>query len=752
MKKIIVIVFSVFLLFTVLLSTPYAIYYLVQKFPGKKISYDKLMEILSVESPVYYDDEKTLVGVFFQKEHRKYVPFEKIPRNFINALIAAEDKNFFKHKGYDPVAILRAVFLNIKDMRLSHGGSTITQQTAKNIFERQKKTFLAKLKELIYAFKLEAHYSKEQILELYANQFFVSGNGRGIGIASEYFFSKTPDQLDLVESAFIAGCVKGPNRYNPFIQKTPAEEARARQLANERKNYVIKNMAKLGMIDRNQYEEAIKRPVPFNQGKISFPMNTVMDYVRDHLNFENIQKALSEHGIDNISTSGVKIYTTLNRDIQKASLLALRKNLSLLETKLTGYERTVIQKRYSQIKVPVEGEMEEGEFCFGKVVSVKGGGSDPKIEVRLSNGATGIIDRDGLKAIANALAQYKEGQWAEGGSKHIQELINALRPNDLVYVYLRKYRMDRGEILLDLEQFPVVNGGIIVLHKGQIKGMVGGFTNFYFNRAVDARRQVGSVFKPLVYLAALQLGWNNLDLLLNKKNVFTFGNQIYIPKPDHESPYEKVSMAWAGVKSENVATVWLLYHLCDRLTMAQFRDLADRVGMGRGESESYEDYVKKIRDKFGILMNESVLKRMAFEEVKNDILPDLIFEGRIKEAEALEYLKYGEGFQQYIAKKIDEEKHLPAEEREDLEPLLWNYLRLSDMNKSMKEDYRILLEFITKGKGTWPKGFYRKTSEGKERIVYIPYSEKGDLIQITREEIKRRIADRGGEDVRRIFS
>jgi membrane peptidoglycan carboxypeptidase len=479
-------------------------------------------------------------------------------------------------------------------------------------------------------------------------------------------------------------------------------------------------------------------------------MNTVMDYVRDHLNSKTIQKVLSDYGIENISTSGIKIYTTINRDIQRASLIALRKNLSILETKLTGYDNAVIQKRYRELKIPSEGDIEEGEFLFGKVVS-KGGIGDPRLEVRLPNGTIGIIDKDGLRAIANALAQFREGQWAEGGPKYIQELVNAIKPGDLVYVYIRKYRMEKGEILLDLEQFPIVNGGVIVLQKGEIKGMVGGFTNFYFNRAIDAKRQVGSVFKPIVYLAALQLGWNNLDLLLNRKNVFTFGKQIYIPKPDHESPYDKVSMAWAGVKSENVATVWLLYHLCDRLTMSQFRDLANQMGMGRAASESYEEYVRKIRDRFGILIDDEALMKMAFEEAKNEISPDLIFEGKIKEAEALEYLKYGEGFAQYISRKKEEERNLPDEEKENLEPLLWNYLRLNEINRSLKNDYRNMVDFVIKGKGIWPKGFFKKSVDGKERIVYIPYLERGDLIPISPEEIKRKIAERGGEDIRKVF-
>jgi len=119
-----------------------------------------------------------------------------------------------------------------------------------------------------------------------------------------------------------------------------------------------------------------------------------------------------------------------------------------------------------------------------------------------------------------------------------------------------------------------LNGGIVVLRDGMIKAMVGGFLDRYFNRAVDAKRQLGSIFKPLVYTAALQLKWNSLDPLINKRDLFHYQATDYVPRPDHTPESDKISMAWAGVMSENLATVWLLYHLTDRLNMSEFRQVS----------------------------------------------------------------------------------------------------------------------------------------------------------------------------------
>ena len=170
------------------------VYLQVSKDVITRIERGAIERIIFSESPVYYDDGKTPIGVYFEKTHSQYIHFRHIPKTYVKALIAAEDRNFFSHPGFDIKAMLRAFIANIRAGEIVQGGSTLTQQTAKNIFKRQKRTYMAKFKELIQAMLLEKRYTKEEILEMYVNQFFVTGFGKGLRIAAEYFF----DNLGLV--------------------------------------------------------------------------------------------------------------------------------------------------------------------------------------------------------------------------------------------------------------------------------------------------------------------------------------------------------------------------------------------------------------------------------------------------------------------------------------------------------------------------------------------------------------------------
>ena len=166
-----------------------------------------ILSVISEESPVYFRDGKTRVGVFFTDEHRQYVPWEALPPAYVASLVAAEDGRFWEHAGVDPWGIARAMWVNLQAGSVVAGGSTLTQQTAKNIFYRTDRSLRSKLAELQNALRLEHRHSKEQIFEFYVNQFHVSGNGRGIGIAARHFFDKAPSELTLAESAFLAGLV-----------------------------------------------------------------------------------------------------------------------------------------------------------------------------------------------------------------------------------------------------------------------------------------------------------------------------------------------------------------------------------------------------------------------------------------------------------------------------------------------------------------------------------------------------------------
>ena len=695
----------------------YAMYfYFIIAQPGKDFTRKAIMDALSRETPVYYDDGKNLIGVFFENEHRIYIKYQDIPKDFVNALIAAEDKNYFRHSGVDPFSILRAALINVKSGKIIQGGSTLTQQTAKNLFKRSERTFEAKFLELAQALKLEAHFSKEDIIEFFTNQFYVTGTGRGLTIAAKYFFDKPVDQLNLLECAFIAGAVRAPNRYNPLVQPNQEKRKIVLTRAVERKNYVLRNMAKLGMITPSQYTELLQAPIPFKEGKVYFDLNVILDYIREELQSEKYQQILADHGISNIATSGIKIYTFINQELQQKSHLILRKHLSQLETSLSGYNRQIIQARYAHLDIPQVIEPKIGQFVFGKVENKIEEGKDLAIFVRVG-GAIGKVDQGGLKELASAYAKYKVGIWAESTPKDAKELLSQVKLNDLVYVYVRD-KLPDGIFLFDLEQKPKLEGGLLVSQRGKILAMVGGFDNSYFNRSVDAKRQMGSMFKPLVYSAALQLGWNILDPLENRRNIFVFQNQFYFPRPDHESPYEKVSLAWAGAKSENVASVWLLYHLCDKLSFFQFKQIADLVDLSPRENEDYLAFQKRIRDSWGIGIDERDLRESAFQVAKEELVTDLIFEGRTKEAEALRVLKYGRGFDEYRPGLVPEDEEDAVEKEIEERLLKEHFFRFLRLNAEMLKKWDELKGANPANYAELMDRFYSGVLEGQEVVAY----------------------------------
>ncbi|MGW8286921.1 MAG: transglycosylase domain-containing protein [Desulfobulbales bacterium] len=629
-----------------------AFFWLVVLFPGDSISQSNIEKILSMESPVYYSDGQNKIGVFFKEAHRQYIQYEEIPKDFVNAIIASEDNNFFNHFGVDIPGIMRALLANIRAGKIVQGGSTITQQTAKNLFKRKDRSLKAKLTELLNALRLEYHYPKEKIMEFYANQFYVSGNGHGLGVAAQYYFNKNVSELNTLECAFIAGSVKSPNSYNPFIKDNEEKAELAVKRAKKRAGYVLGQMLKLNMITSAQYEEYMHQDIAFEQGKMFFPLNTLMDFVKAGLSVPEVEEALSANGIDNIATSGIRIFTTVEQDLQDGAFYDLRKELSRLSVRLKGYEHNTVQQYYNSMNHAGDQELHEGAFLFGTVTSVDMS-DKPVITVFLGKlvgkqNLTGIIDRSGIMPVIDSLVKWERERWTEPSEDDLQKFLEGFKAGDKIFVSVRKIDRNNNTILLDLEKYPEIQGSIIALKDGTIRAMVGGMENHFFNRAVDAKRPMGSVIKPLVYTAAIQLGWNSIDALDNERNLFVYQKQAYFPRPDHNSPYKLVSMNWAGVHSENVATVWLLYHLCDHLTPAQFKELISHLDLDRREYESSAGYRQRLRDSLGILVDQEQLYRAAFREAVINFEPDLIFSGKLTEYQYLKKMQYGADFESFL--------------------------------------------------------------------------------------------------------
>ncbi len=633
-----------------------SLYYLVVVEPGEEIQRENIKLILGKESGVFYSDGVTRLGVFFDTAHRKYVHYSEIPTDFINALIAAEDARFFEHFGFDPVGIIRAMVRNIQAKRIVQGGSTLTQQTAKNLFKRSERSFEEKLKELLFALRLEYHYSKKDILEFYANQFYVSGNGHGLGVAARYYFDKTPAELTLIECAFIAGSVKRPNYYNPFRKKTEAGVALAHERAQIRLKYVLAKMYEEGMIDTDTYNSSLAKQLVFTNGKVGYALDSSMELVREAVSSTEVREALEEHGITNIATSGVKIVTTIDKGLQDKTLSALRGELSRLDVRMRGFNRTQIQEEYEKLNYTGDDHLVPGAYLFGVIESISGKDEDLQVKVTLDKQlGSGIISFAGLQKLLLAYVKCNKNRWGEIEKGDLKKFLGQIQPGDRVWVSVTEIGED-GSVGLELEKYPLLQGGVIVLRDGHIRAMAGGTENRFFNRAVNARRSMGSAFKPLVFAAARQLGWSAADLLSNQRSVFVYHGMPYFPRPDHKSPHEWVSMSWAGVHSENLASVWLVARLCDKLSPAQFREVAERMDltprMVEGEEEPYKSYRRRIRDKYGIQVTTEILRKTACEMAIKNLETDFIFDGMMDEYAKLTNLPYGYNFEQY-RKQLD---------------------------------------------------------------------------------------------------
>lgn len=685
------------LLFFVILAAVGAgavLYWFVVHEPGDEISEEHIRSILGRESPVFYSDGVTPLGAFFADARRQYVDYEEIPESFIKALVAAEDNRFFNHFGFDVQGIVRAAIKNIEAGRVVQGGSTLTQQTAKNLFKRKDRSYKSKFIELIYALRLEYNYSKEQIFEFYSNQFYVYGNGHGLGVAARYYFDKKPEELTLIESAYIAGSVKRPNYYNPFIKKEPETIALAKEHGRQRVAYVLKAMLNLGMISELDYQYAKNSEIPFAKGNVGYALDSVMELVTDAVSSDRVLEALSSQGIDNITTSGIRVITTVDKYIQHQTLYGLRKQLSLLDVRLRGYEREDVQAELQQNKYRGDGVIAEGNFVFGTIDKIETQNDEIRIGVKtgLENGM-GHIDRQGLEAFVDARVKFLKNRWSEPGEEDLADLLEQFKEGDRIWVSVREVD-EFLEPIFDLERFPKVQGGAVAVNNGRVISIAGGVENRFFNRAMYARRTMGSSFKPFVYAAALQLGWNAADILSNKRDVFVFQNQAYFPRPDHKIDNEKVSMSWAGVRSENLASVWLTAHLCDHLSRSQFEDVASQLGLGPrmvdGEPEPYRLFRSRIRDRYGIVITEDVLRKASFRKTLAAIQPDLVFEGLADEYQTMRALHYGLNFNQF-QKEINQElaaKGLQEYEKNELflrkRLLARNFLALTELNVRLK--------------------------------------------------------------------
>ncbi len=503
-------------------------------------------ELKSYKPPcatVVYSSDGKIIGEFYH-QMRYYVPLDKIPVFVRNAFIAAEDAKFYEHKGIDITGMIRAAWKDIKARKLIQGGSTITQQVVKSILLTPKKSIARKIKEIVLARRIEKSLTKDKILELYLNQIYLGHGSYGVEAASRVYFGKHVWELNLPEAALLAGLPKAPSRYDP-IRNFP--------LARKRLRYVLKRMWEEGMISEEEMEKALNYSFVFKEYVNRF-LNTTpyfTEYVRRYL--------LDKYGEKLTYEGGLVVQTTVDVSLYKAAERALLKGLREIdrrrgfrgpvrhldpseigsflkeeEKELAGIEALEAGKSYEGVVTAVDAKRRFYSVSVGPFVG--------RIPFSKLSWARKLIDESG------SLIAYRPYS-------------KILSVGDVVKV--TPLRKSNGTYVFDLDQDVEPQGAVICmdLRNWEVRVLIGGrnFKQSQFNRAIQARRQPGSSFKPVIYSVAFDSGFTPASIIDDSPVVVKNPDgSEWMPRNYTGRFYGPTRLREALVFSRNVVTVKLL--------------------------------------------------------------------------------------------------------------------------------------------------------------------------------------------------
>ena len=442
---------------------------------------------LRVPLRVYSRDGKLIAQ--FGEERRIPLAFEAIPNQMINAVLAAEDDNFFQHGGVDYPGLIRATARHLLSGEKSEGGSTITMQLARGLFLSPEKSYRRKLVEIFTTFRIEQELNKQEILALYLNKMFLGQRAYGVGAAAEVYFGKTVEQLTLPEIALIAGTFRLPSRDNPVANA---------DFARQRRAYVLRRMHEKEFITQDQYDIALNSPV---ESRLHGPAVEVdAPYVAEMARVELFNRLGAE-----AYTAGYEAVTTLDSRLQGAAVRALRAALIEYDQR-HGY-------RGPAGRVALPDGAREREWSQALEDYSPRGGLVPALIVSVDEkSAVAYTRANGRVSLAWPAISWARPPLPDGSvGPQLQRAADVLAPNDVVYVAQEvsgNWRM---------MQVPDVQGAFVAIdpQDGAISALTGGFDYFAsnYNRAVQAKRQPGSAFKPFLYSAALEQGFTPASII-----------------------------------------------------------------------------------------------------------------------------------------------------------------------------------------------------------------------------------------------
>jgi penicillin-binding protein 1A len=509
----------------------------------------------------------------YAAERRLFVPVSQMPKQLIEAFISAEDKTFFTHGGLDwqgiASAAIRYVQVSFSGKGQIVGASTITQQVAKNFLLTNERSLERKLKEALLVQRIEQAFTKDQIIELYLNEIFLgtfpNSNIFGVAAASLNYFGKSLDQLQLEEVAYLAALPKAPNNYHPFRQK---------ERAIERRNWVLEQMQGNGFISEAEMKSAQSKPLEVNPrpfGAQLFAAESFAEEVRREL--------ITMYGKDKLEKGGLSVRATLDPKLQLYARQALARGLIAFDRKrgFRGPVGTVdiAAGDWGQLLKDKKVPPDVAPWRLAVVLEVNDAAAVIGLQPRLLPDGNQVTDRN--KAVIPLELLKWARAYADGSNlgPEVNAPSDVLKPGDVVYVAPSK---DAGR--WHLVQMPDVEGGLVAMdpHTGRVLSLVGGFSygRSQFNRAVQALRQPGSSFKPIVYAAALDNGYSPASVVLDAPVEFKMPDgKMWKPKNYQDKFFGPSTLRRGIEQSRNVMTV----RLADELGMVKIADLAQRLGI-----------------------------------------------------------------------------------------------------------------------------------------------------------------------------
>jgi penicillin-binding protein 1A len=489
-----------------------------------------------------YDGQGRVIGTF-ALQRRVIATYDDYPEVLRNALISIEDKDFYRHSGIDIWRIAGAAYRDIEFGGKVQGASTLTMQLARNLFLSPDRSFYRKVQEALLAIQIERRFTKPQIFTLYANQIFLGHGAYGFEAASEYYFSKPAKQLKLEEAALLAGLPKAPQYYSPIAHP---------ERAVKRRNLVLNAMLEDGKITAAQAADAKSKPILPNLQKD--PNSLAPHYV------EEIRRYLeAKYGSDQVHESGLRVYTSLDMDLQKSARQALLDGLAAYERRHGWHGKLVNvitqgQKLDTYEDPDWDEEPEVNGYTHALVTQVSPGAAEVRFGQR------------------KATLSQAEVAWTKLKLKPP----GMLRAGDIVYIkVLAPDAGGKSRVSLDSG----AEGALVAIDNatGEIKAMVGGrdFNLSKFNRATQALRQVGSSFKPYVYTAVIDQGGSPDDTILDAPVTFQTASGPYSPH-NYDGKFEgTITLRRALAQSRNIPAL----KLADHVGIKTVIDYAHRFGI-----------------------------------------------------------------------------------------------------------------------------------------------------------------------------